>query len=435
MGFRFTKRVKIAPGVRLNFGLNGVSASVGARGASVNIGKRGVYGNLGLPGTGISYREKLNGTSKSTVSARSKYASDESSTRVIVNLNDDGQISFDLPDGGELTPKQKKLMWEQNGDAIRGLLEDKKEEINGNSYEIENIYQKIIDPAISFSYIEKQFNEPRPNIGELPAKTVEPQPELPEELSWFSKLFKSRVLDYDKRRQQAEQDYDTKHKLWREKEDERLATVAVIEREHDEKLQIWEAMKSDFEQNEREISENYEEVLSNDENFSESVLSSQLSGIEWPRETLIDFELKINDAEVYIDIDLPEIEQMPVKSAQLSANQRRLIVKEKSDRQIRVEYSKHIHGIALYIGSWVLATLPWCRNVITSCYTQRPNKATGVTQDDYILSIKFDRHSFSTLNFDCPELIDPIEAITLFEHKRTMTKTGIFKPIEPYCIT
>ena len=59
MGFRFIRRVKILPGVRLNLSKSGVSLSAGVRGASVNLGKRGLYGNVSVPGTGLSYRERL----------------------------------------------------------------------------------------------------------------------------------------------------------------------------------------------------------------------------------------------------------------------------------------------------------------------------------------------------------------------------------------
>ncbi|MCM3745109.1 DUF4236 domain-containing protein [Sporosarcina luteola] len=59
MGFRFQKRVKIAPGVRLNISKSGVSTSIGRRGASVTVGKRGVRANVGIPGTGLSYSEQL----------------------------------------------------------------------------------------------------------------------------------------------------------------------------------------------------------------------------------------------------------------------------------------------------------------------------------------------------------------------------------------
>jgi len=59
MGFRFSKRITILPGVRLNLSKSGVSLSAGPKGASVTVGKRGVYGNVGIPGTGLSYRERL----------------------------------------------------------------------------------------------------------------------------------------------------------------------------------------------------------------------------------------------------------------------------------------------------------------------------------------------------------------------------------------
>lgn len=61
MGFRFQKRIKLFPGVRLNFSAGGISTTVGVRGASVTLGKRGAYLNVGIPGTGLSYRERIGG--------------------------------------------------------------------------------------------------------------------------------------------------------------------------------------------------------------------------------------------------------------------------------------------------------------------------------------------------------------------------------------
>ncbi|HVW72622.1 MAG TPA: DUF4236 domain-containing protein [Rhizomicrobium sp.] len=59
MGFRFQKRISILPGVRINLSKSGASASLGPRGADVNIGRDGVTANAGIPGTGLSYREKV----------------------------------------------------------------------------------------------------------------------------------------------------------------------------------------------------------------------------------------------------------------------------------------------------------------------------------------------------------------------------------------
>lgn len=61
MGLRFRRSFRVAPGVRLNVGKNGLSTTVGGRGASVDIGQRGAYVNAGIPRTGLRYRDKIGG--------------------------------------------------------------------------------------------------------------------------------------------------------------------------------------------------------------------------------------------------------------------------------------------------------------------------------------------------------------------------------------
>lgn len=55
MGFRFSRRIKVAPGVRLNISNSGVSTSVGRKGAWLTFGSRGTRSTVGVPGTGVSY--------------------------------------------------------------------------------------------------------------------------------------------------------------------------------------------------------------------------------------------------------------------------------------------------------------------------------------------------------------------------------------------
>lgn len=59
MGLRFRHTFKLFPGVKVNLGLRGVSASFGVPGMTVNVGRRGVRGNVGIPGSGLSYGGKL----------------------------------------------------------------------------------------------------------------------------------------------------------------------------------------------------------------------------------------------------------------------------------------------------------------------------------------------------------------------------------------
>lgn len=55
MSLRFRQTFTLFPGVRLNIGKRGISASIGVPGATVNVGKKGVRATVGLPGTGLSY--------------------------------------------------------------------------------------------------------------------------------------------------------------------------------------------------------------------------------------------------------------------------------------------------------------------------------------------------------------------------------------------
>ena len=57
MGFRFYRRIKIAPGVSLNLGKKGASVSIGPRGAKMTFGKNGTRTSVGIPGTGMRYEK------------------------------------------------------------------------------------------------------------------------------------------------------------------------------------------------------------------------------------------------------------------------------------------------------------------------------------------------------------------------------------------
>jgi hypothetical protein len=55
MPLRFQRRIRISPGISLNFNKKSVSASFGRRGAHLTVGPKGRRTSIGLPGTGLSY--------------------------------------------------------------------------------------------------------------------------------------------------------------------------------------------------------------------------------------------------------------------------------------------------------------------------------------------------------------------------------------------
>lgn len=72
MGLRFKKSIKIVPGIKVNIGKNSVGISAGNKygGVSVN-SKTGVTKRTSIPGTGISYTERVSGTKAESNSQKS----------------------------------------------------------------------------------------------------------------------------------------------------------------------------------------------------------------------------------------------------------------------------------------------------------------------------------------------------------------------------
>ncbi|MBV0934867.1 hypothetical protein [Marinobacterium weihaiense] len=145
----------------------------------------------------------------------------------------------------------------------------------------------------------------------------------------------------------------------------------------------------------------------------------------------MDFDIDLSRRAVYLDVDLPEIEDIPARMARYGARNRRLLIKQKSGRQLREEYARHIHGVVLRLTGVVLALIPGVERVVVSGYSQRLDEGTGHINDEYLLSVRVDKNDFAQLNFEQLDQVDPIAALERFDLRREMTKTGIFRSVEP----
>jgi hypothetical protein len=88
VGFRFRRSIKIAPGVRWNFGKKSTSLTIGPRGAKMTIGTKGTRVTTGIPGTALSYTQYNPSTRARTSpqSARPQVAQPRSQRRTIYKI-------------------------------------------------------------------------------------------------------------------------------------------------------------------------------------------------------------------------------------------------------------------------------------------------------------------------------------------------------------
>lgn len=135
---------------------------------------------------------------------------------------------------------------------------------------------------------------------------------------------------------------------------------------------------------------------------------------------------------ITLDVELPEIEDMPTRTARPAERGFKVIYKAFGQRALEQNYARHVHGLLLRLVGEMYSALPMLETVIISGYTQRHDAATGHKVDAYLLSLWVSKASWIKLDFDHFAQIDAIEAFKQFEHRRDMTAAGKLKPIDPF---
>ena len=196
-------------------------------------------------------------------------------------------------------------------------------------------------------------------------------------------------------------------------------------------LAEWEERKKAFEREEDKRAVRFEEALKLAGEKPEAALEAVISSIEWPRETHVSYQ--VDGTIAFLDVDLPEIEDMPPVVYGFSKRSG-LTESPKSETQVRKDYARHVHGVAFLLLGEVFRAVPPVTEIVLSGYTQKVQSSTGREEDQYLFSLRVHRDQWNDINFFALADIDPVEAIGGFEVRRNMTKTGIFKTIEPFSL-
>ena len=169
----------------------------------------------------------------------------------------------------------------------------------------------------------------------------------------------------------------------------------------------------------------------------ESYLEERLHAIAWPRETQVSFQVerfdKIDDSgyKLALDVDLPEIEHLPTKTATVAATGYRILLHELSPTKMRKLYANLVYGIVFRILGETFAALPAVNVVTLSGYAERTDHATGNTRNDYLMSVRVSRAQWEQINFAQLDRLDAAAALAQFELRSAMTAKGLFEPVKP----
>ncbi len=390
MGFRFSKRITIVPGVRLNISGSGISTSVGPRGLSLTMGKRGTYLNAGLPGTGLAYRERLD---RSGTRNAPNPAADSAgySGPIKVKVDDDGSLIITDLEDAPLPPAIVKRVKVEKSDEIQALLEKAAAKIN-----------QTLNECLS-----AHMMTPRP--GSLPALPPAFDLDEPRRPSTDAPGLLDKMLLRSSRMEKEAQE---------------------LEAQYQQDLVEWNAARDAHEKARSDIDKAIRLAAKGYSAQMERALDYVLSGIAWPKETLLEYEFSHDVSGIALDIDLPDEGDVPNRTAEARGNGK-LTFKTRSEAQTRKDFVSLCYGTVFRVVGEVFALLPGIQKCLASGYIQRTDLATGSIGDQYVISALISRDQWETLDFSRLEAIDPGATLKAFGAVVSVDRTSRFREITP----
>ena len=415
---RFRKSVKLCKGVRLNFSGSGVSMSLGVRGASVSVGKRGAYLNYGIPGTGLYDRVKIASGAPVSRPKRvfSKSSYDITNYSYEIYIDDKGQTSLEVKDqygdivtNSTIVSKIRRSAEYKN--KLETIIAKKREDINEQTLSLIHIY-KLSENLVDFNKIEEAYK----NLLTLPS------PEDCFDLPYPSKeLIRSELI------KEANSIINSIF-FWTNKRKREEFVNGKLDSVYAQKIKDWECQKDCYIRTEltlrEEEKQKLKKILQTDIEGIYSSIEEVLQNISLPVEFLVNFE--IENHSLYLDLDLPEIEDMPLeKVSTLSSG--RINIKQKTLKEQSADYAICVCGMSYFFASLLFNTTPVIDDIYISAYTQRENKQSGRTEDQYVYSVKFDRNKFASLDF---QSLDPIMTLCQFPHNINISSSYKLETID-----
>ena len=371
MGLRFRKSFKIAKGIRINISKGGISTSLGRKGLSLNVGTRGVYSNVGIPGTGVSSRTKLLGSSGRSHSRNTK-----------------------RPD--QMTPEE-----------LCSFLN----ELNQKLRTFQFAHLLTSSPTAPLEYEMLKFDKEKPvpplrvlcSLAGLSSLCILVWGLIFGLSTFFAWLAPSVFLTAV------------------------IVSLAIPETQNEYE---WRLEKESFENRETRKKASFDDIVRNHpRDFVNGVLKYALEGVKCYSNLAL--SCSIYQDSIFLRIDLPDYEFTPKTEYMLTPSGKSITEKMLSETQRRAYYAQHIHGVAFLYTGKIFQALPFVTHVIASGYVKRANPATGVIEDACLYSVSVPRDEWAQIDFSQLPQINPIDALARFNIKRDMTKKFEFKAVAP----
>ena len=156
-----------------------------------------------------------------------------------------------------------------------------------------------------------------------------------------------------------------------------------------------------------------------DEDTVENLVSTFMNNLQLTHELRVNYELEGDT--LYVDLDLPEIEDLKSEYPALSRD--KIVYKKKTAAQLREEYARMVMSMGVFLTTNFFNLSSYIETIVMSGFnTVRDNK--GDLVDQYLYSVKFTRDVFEQT--DLAEVEDLYSFFLRFENRINLSANNVW---------
>lgn len=190
----------------------------------------------------------------------------------------------------------------------------------------------------------------------------------------------------------------------------------------DVEVKKWQEERDGFYESLRQSMHN---LIDGDKNYVIAAICSLFPDDELPMEYFVDFAYEEESGRVMVDLDLPEIEDIPVKKIILTPTGKKSI-RLKGQTDLRSDYANCVFGLAMYVAYSIFNISLKVKSVEISAFTQRKDANSALATDQYVFVVDFTRDLFSEIDFS---RFSSIQIMDFFHRHYNMTKSFDMKQL------
>ncbi|MBQ9213036.1 MAG: hypothetical protein IJ150_03755 [Bacteroidales bacterium] len=169
-----------------------------------------------------------------------------------------------------------------------------------------------------------------------------------------------------------------------------------------------------------------QDILSGDKDYIIAAVNDLFPNDDLDMEYFVDIAYDEPNGRMLVDLDLPEIEDIPQQKITLTPSGKKSI-RQKTQTDLRSDYANCVFGLAMYVAANIFNISLKINEIEVSAYTQRKSENSALATDQYIFLAIFDRKNFSQIDFQSHTSLEIME---VFRHNYNMTKTFDMKEID-----